>query len=329
MKTSLLFFTFFITTTFGFPRPAFFPSDKGSYSNYRQNWKKDENSDYNNYENFKKNIDYINQHNSNNSSNYILKVNDFTDQSEEFLQTTYFNQEFPNSKKMNLGFERLSMSSLTSNHNTNVDWRKKNVVTPVKNQGACGSCWAFSAVGALEAKVALKTGELHNLSNQMVVDCSSSNYACQGGFMHTAFEDILDMDGLCKEEDYPYFAGRGRCNLEMPRVKGSSLFGHDFILPENMDALKKAVNKRPISIALAGDSRDFLFYGGGVLDNIYLPTRLNHAVLLVGYDEKATVPYWIIKNSWGKKWGEDGYIRVKMIDGKGIVGMNQYGVYPF
>ena len=320
---------FFFSSVYAFSKPNFFKVDKYSYKEYQKKWNKDSTDINTDYLWYQENVNYINQHNAKNDSSYVLTINDFTDKSRQSLKTTYFNQEFPSTKKMNIGLEQASFSQFSGNLPTRLDWREKNIITPVKNQGPCGSCWAFSAVGAIESKVALKSGKLENLSEQMEVDCSISNYGCRGGFMHTAFEDIMAMDGICLEKDYTYFARKGACSLDKPRVPGTALFGHNFILSHSIDALKKGVNKRPISIALNGDSRDFLFYGGGIIDNPLLSTRINHAVLLVGYSEEDKIPYWIIKNSWGKTWGEDGYVRIKMIDGKGIVGMNQYGVYPF
>ncbi len=308
----------------GFSKPSFFHFDPKTYSTYADKWKKTQTAE--SYSTFCENVEYINQHNAKNDTSYILNVNEFTDMNEKDLKEIYFPSRFPPSSSIRAPIDKTnSDGELPSLW----DWREKNVVTPVKNQGPCGSCWAFSAVGAIEGKAALKTGNLINLSDQMVVDCSISNYGCRGGLMHTAFDDIVDMEGLTAEKDYTYFARRGACSLEKPRVPGSSLYGYDFLRPENVDALKRGVNKRPISIALAADSRDFMFYGGGILDNQSLSTEMNHAVLLVGYSEAEEVPYWIIKNSWGTDWGEDGYIRIKMCDGKGVVGMNQYTVYPF
>ena len=210
-----------------------------------------------------------------------------------------------------------------------LDYRTKNAVTPVKNQGRCGSCWAFSTVGALESKYALDTGKLERFSEQKLVDCSDSNFGCNGGFMHKAFDDILWKGGLPLEENYPYTALVNPCNKNIPEFKKLNLLGYQFVLSHSSSALQTSLQHNPICIALAGDPMKFLFYGEGIFDCNECSKTNNHAVLLVGYDTTGDVPYWIVKNSWGEKWGENGYIRIKMQDGDGILGMNQYGLYPY
>lgn len=301
---------------------AFFPNDKNAYHQFLL--KKDVKKSSQSFEAFENNLNYINQHNEKNCS-YSLRINNFVDENEKDFLDTYLPQEFPPLQKINTQY---SFSNLPYSFSKSINWRDKQKVTPVKNQGNCGSCWAFSAVGAIESKIAIDGKKLQNLSEQMVVDCSSSNYGCSGGFMHTAFQDIIKMGGICSNENYPYQMMKQTCNLNVPKIDGTKISGYDFILPQNIQALKNAVNKQPICVALAADSQDFRFYGGGIFDNDNLSKRMNHAVLLVGYEENCPVPYWIIKNSWGSEWGENGYIRIKINDGKGILGINQYGVYP-
>ena len=314
---------------------GFFRSDINTYKDFRikkniqvTKYEKVEDNFKKGYECFKENINYINKHNQKNSS-YVLNTNNFVDEDYEKLKSTFFNTKFPITKKMNIQIEKQSCTVFSNNINKKIDWVKRNKVTPVKNQGSCGSCWAFSAVGAIESKIAIDGHSIKNLSEQMVLDCSMLNYGCNGGFMHTAFDDIMKMGGISKESEYPYIAFKKQCNLNVSREEGTNIMGYNFVLSHSINALKNAVQKQPVCIALAGDSKDFLFYGGGILDNQNLSTEINHAVLLVGYNEEAEIPYWIIKNSWGEQWGEKGYIRIKMSNGTGIVGMNQYGVYPF
>ncbi len=332
MKFLITLFSITVANALAFSKPPFFPHDKRAYRNFLQERKMDSlrtESDEGCFQTFRDNLDFINTHNARNDSLYTLRANSFTDLRQDLLHSRYFQRNFPMTNRMGLSYEHMSLTCFQEPTSKQVNWKNKKRVTPVKNQGPCGSCWAFSAVGALESKIAIRTGKLTRLSEQMTVDCSSSNYGCRGGYMHTAFEDIGKMNGLSGEEDYPYAAQKGLCRLDLKRVPGSEIMGYHFITPYSVEALKRAVQKQPVCIAVAGDSRDFLFYGGGILDNTKLSSRINHAVLLVGYNEDHKVPYWIIKNSWGNEWGEDGYIRIKMADGKGIVGMNQYGVYPF
>ena len=286
------------------------------------------------YTNFKKNVDFINSHNSNISSSFSLRLNQFADEDPIKLKKNLFSFEIEKNNTLILDSHNKNCE-FTSNMNPYnkipdvLDYRLKNAVTPVKNQGRCGSCWAFSTVGALEGKYALNSGKLEVFSEQKLVDCSKSNFGCNGGFMHKAFDDILWRNGIPLEKNYPYTGVEGECRKDIPEFKDLNLLGYQFVLSHSSSALQSALQHNPVCIALAGDPMKFLFYGEGIFDCEDCSKANNHAVLLVGYDTSGNIPYWIIKNSWGEKWGEDGYIRIKMKDGEGILGMNQYGLYPY
>lgn len=190
-----------------------------------------------------------------------------------------------------------------------VDWTTKGAVTPVKNQGQCGSCWAFSTTGSVEGAWFLKTGELESLSEQQLVDCSTAegNQGCNGGMMDNAFEYIIKNGGICAEANYSYTATQGNCETCDPVAKISSYVD---VQPNNTQALMTAVAQQPVSVAVEADGLDWQFYFGGVVtDGCGL--NLDHGVLVVGYGtDLKQGDYWKVKNSWGADWGEQGYIRL-------------------
>lgn len=335
----LLFLAFFeningFSKRLNIPYRKDFTSFKHFTNSYEKNYKDSEHLEKG-FTNFKKNIDLINNHNKNTTNTFSLRLNHFADEDPIRLKKNLFSFEIEKQNTSLILDNNKNDNIFTSSMNPYnkipelLDYRKKNAVTPVKNQGKCGSCWAFSTVGALESKYAIKNGKLEIFSEQKLVDCSGSNFGCNGGFMHKAFDDILWTGGLPLEKDYPYTAKMGVCNKNIPEFKKLDLLGYQFVLSHSSSALQSALQYNPVCIALAGDPMKFLFYGDGIFDCNECSKTNNHAVLLVGYDTTGDIPYWIVKNSWGEKWGEDGYIRIKMQDGDGILGMNQYGLYPY
>jgi cathepsin H len=273
---------------------------------------------------FTDSLKMIRSHNKKGLS-YTLGVNEFADWTWE---------EFSSSR---LGAAQNCSATRKGNHKlTDVvlpelkDWRKVGIVSPVKNQGHCGSCWTFSTTGALEAAYAQAYGKGISLSEQQLVDCATSfnNYGCNGGLPSQAFEYIKYNGGLDTEDSYPYTGLNGLCKYSSNDVGVQVLDSVNITLGAE-DELKHAVGLvRPVSVAFEVVS-PFRLYKDGVFTSTTCgnsPMDVNHAVLAVGYGTENGVPYWLIKNSWGADWGADGYFKMEM--GKNMCGVATCASYP-
>jgi C1A family cysteine protease len=272
------------------------------------------------YAQFQANVRMIESHDAE-VHGWSMAINEFADLSwEEFASTYkgYTHRKHPYGRSQNAHVN--TGAELADS----VDWRTKGAVTPVKNQGQCGSCWAFSTTGAVEGAVAIATGKLTSLSEQQLVDCAGStgNQGCNGGLMDNAFEYIINNGGLAAEADYAYTASDDKCKKvdSVVNIKGFK----DVSAGSEAD-LKDAVNLGPIAIAIEADQQGFQFYSGGVFAGS-CGKNLDHGVLLVGYGTESGKDYWLVKNSWGDSWGDAGYI--KLAQGMDQCGLADSASYP-
>lgn len=276
------------------------------------------------FEIFSTNYHRVMQHNMQNEETHSLGINQFADLS-------------PAEYKKILGYKPAlktssNYKSIESNgkNPASVDWRGK-AVTPVKNQGSCGSCWAFSTTGSVEGLYAISHGEIKSFSEQQLVDCSKSgpdgNQGCNGGLMDLAFT-YLETNEIETEADYPYKGQDNTCTQEA--AKGAfGLKGFVDVPVNSAQALEDAVALGPVSVAIEADTFTFQLYNGGIISSTACGVALDHGVLVVGYGSEANQDYWILKNSWGPSWGEKGFFRIaKGADGPGICGLQQQASYP-
>ncbi|XP_042517019.1 senescence-specific cysteine protease SAG12-like [Macadamia integrifolia] len=280
---------------------------------------------------FKKNVERIEAFNKAGNKPYKLSVNGFADlENEEFkaARTGYMMKSTGQSSSSNRVFKYHNVTVVP----ISFDWRRKGAVTPIKDQGQCGCCWAFSAVAAIEGITQLKTGKLISLSEQELVDCDINgiDQGCEGGLMDSAFQFIQQNHGLTTESSYPYQGIDGNCSTEKAIYHSAKITGYEDVPANNEQALLNAVANQPVSVAIEGSGFSFQFYSSGVFTG-ECGTNLDHAVTAIGYGvNKDGTKYWLIKNSWGTSWGENGFMKIQrdVTQKEGLCGLAMKASYP-
>ncbi|CAJ1961890.1 unnamed protein product [Sphenostylis stenocarpa] len=251
---------------------------------------------------FKENLEYIEKFNNAWNMSYTLGLNKFSDLTEEEFMASHTGLNIGSS----LGSDSVAAPLNSIDFQTSLDWREEGAVTGVKDQGQCGSCWAFSAVAAVEGIYQIRTNQLVSLSEQNLMDCESNNEGCGGGGNEEDAFRYIAMHGIASESDYPYKGFDGTCRMIQPAVQ---IRGFRLVVGASEEQLLQAVSMQPMSVSIA-PGRDFYLYNGGVFDGP-CGTELNHAVTIIGYGTTEDgKKYWLIKNSWGLSWGENGYMRL-------------------
>ncbi|KAK1441949.1 cysteine proteinase [Babesia gibsoni] len=299
--------------------------------------------------NYKKNVSEVNSHNERKNALYKKGVNRFSDMDLEELHKTLLKPikkphkqytESTSLPELQLTAEKTLYYKTVKGNGAEadllqvnrrvtpdgIDWRNVGIVTTPKDQGSCGSCWAFAAVGAVESLIIQETSKKQLLSEQELLNCEHRCFGCDGGYSDVALHYIMTK-GISAADSVPYEAKESSCKVP----SGEKYFIRNFVTAVGLDVADKLLVRAPTVVYIAA-TRDLMSYSGGIFNGDCEFEELNHAVLLVGegYDAELGKRYWVIKNSWGPSWGENGFFRLERTNkGSDKCGVLAYGFMPY
>lgn len=271
---------------------------------------------------FRENKAKVQAHDSNTEATYNLGLNVFADLTSDEFKAQYLGLKPDDEPETNMAPKLSAIGAPES-----IDWVAKGAVTNVKDQGSCGSCWAFSSTGALEGLYQINNNELRNFSEQQLMDCNwlYGNLGCNGGMMDRAFR-YVEKKGVTDEKNYPY-TGQSSIWCSKNKIENPFKISSFNNVPNDQGSLVAALANQPVSIAI--NASPIQLYTGGIFNDWSCGNAINHGVLAVGYDAENGQKYFKVKNSWGTTFGEEGYFRLaRSNEGTGICGSTTSAFYP-
>ncbi|KAE8684266.1 exopolygalacturonase-like [Hibiscus syriacus] len=271
---------------------------------------------------FKENFEYVHNFNNEGNTSYKLSINKYSDLTHDEFVAARTGDVNPSDTVASTEtvFQYAEFTDIPSS----LDWRTEGAVTAVKNQHRC-------AVAATEGATQIKTRNLISLSEQQLLDCSGNNDGCNGGSKISAFQYIMQNNGLTSEDNYPYHQTQGACDMQKQASQVAGISNYGTVPPNSEQYLLKAVSNQPVVVSIEGSGIDFRHYKSGVFQG-NCGTKTDHAVTVVGFGTSDDgIDYWLVKNSWGvEDWGEDGYIRMQrnVADPQGLCGLATKPAYP-
>merc|ERR1712127_156600 len=208
-----------------------------------------------------------------------------------------------------------------------VDWRSGSCLSPIQDQGQCGSCWAFSAVAPMENKYCAQNGTLYKLSEQQLVDCVNLCFGCNGGNAALAFR-YWESHNAMSEASYAYTAKDGSCKYSASTAAPVKAVSYTGVTANSPDSMKAALQNNIMSVAIQADQRVFQSYTSGIFTDTSCGTQLDHATNVVGWGSESGMEYWIMRNSWGTSWGDNGYMKLEIVAGVGLCGIQMQPNFP-
>jgi len=254
---------------------------------------------------FKSNLRLIQDKNENSNGGAIFTVNKFADLSPQEFAEIYLMKDLPpyapNATMLEVPKPTRPLATF--------NWEDKGACTGIKDQGQCGSCWAFSVTENVESVWKIAHNQLNVLAPQQIVDCDKSNYGCSGGWPYMAFQYLAKQGGLDLQSAYPYTARDGTCKFNAGAV-GAKITGYKSVPKDYTQIMNALPTTSPFSVCV--DASTWQFYSSGVMTPSQCGSSVDHCVQMVGYNSDNNPPYWILRNSWGSGWGQQGFIWIQM-----------------